>query len=63
MKLGDKVKVVKGSYKDCIGTIVGISFSFGKKIVTVEPNEPPADDRQFWESDLKVIGRINPEAK
>lgn len=54
MKLGDKVIVIKGSYKNCQGTVVGITYSFGKKIICVEPNER-ADDRTFWETELKVI--------
>lgn len=54
MKLGDKVRVLKGGYKGAIGTVVGITYSLGKQIICVEPNEH-ADDRTFWASELKVI--------
>lgn len=54
MEKGDKVEVIEGSYKGAKGTVVGITYSFEKKIITVEPNEH-ADNREFWETDLKVI--------
>ena len=47
LKVGDKVKIIKGGYKNCKGTITTI---WGD-IVTVEPNER-ADARQFHLDEL-----------
>jgi ribosomal protein L24 len=55
MKKGDKVKVISGSYKGCIGTVVGFQWlPNGVCCVTVQPNEH-ADDRVFYKKELKVI--------
>jgi ribosomal protein L24 len=52
MKIGDKVKVVKGDCKGAIGYIIAISEDF----ITVEPADEDADNRVFHIDQLKVMG-------
>lgn len=59
MKLGDTVKVVKGSYEGAIGTVVDIMrLPGGDTVVMVEPNEN-ADCRPFLKEKLKVIKSVS----
>jgi hypothetical protein len=53
MRIGDKVIITKGAYKNAIGYIIAI---WGSQ-VTVEPDEN-ADPRVFDKSEIRII---NPE--
>ena len=50
MKLGDKVIITKGEYKNAIGYIIAI---FDNSII-VEPDEN-ADTRTFDKSEIRII--------
>jgi hypothetical protein len=54
MKLGDKVIITKGAYKNAIGYIIAI---WGDQI-TVEPNEN-ADPRIFNKDEIRIINANN----
>lgn len=50
MKVGDKVKIIKGDYKGAIGYVSSIWGEY----ITVNP-DVNADSRVFHKSELKVV--------